>query len=239
MHSAIEPIALIESPYKQKFAIPRQPRLIEEATARCVFLPNFNREEFVRGLEEFSHIWLIFQFHETIDKGWSPLVRPPRLGGNEKKGVFATRATHRPNGLGMSAVKLDKVNYERGQLWLDLTGIDLLDGTPIIDIKPYLPYSDSLPNATAGFADTRPETELEVSFSQSALTQCNHYQNTYPNLQQFIVNVLKQDPRPAYKKNRSGVQDYAMTLYDLNIRWQVIGRENKVTEISAIDSDTL
>ena len=123
----LSPIAFIESPYKQKFAIPRQPRLIPEAKAKCKFIGEFNREEFVRGIEDFSHLWLIFRFHETADKGYSALVRPPRLGGNDKKGVFATRATFRPNGIGMSAVKLEGVYYEKGQLWLSLSGIDLLD----------------------------------------------------------------------------------------------------------------
>ena len=132
-------IGHIQSPYKQKFAIPRQPRLVPQAKAKLVFAADFNREEFVRGLDEFSHIWLLFRFHETADKGYSAMVRPPRLGGNERKGVFATRATFRPNAIGMSAVKLEGIEYKNGQLCLLLAGIDLLDGTPILDIKPYLP----------------------------------------------------------------------------------------------------
>jgi tRNA-Thr(GGU) m(6)t(6)A37 methyltransferase TsaA len=228
----LSPIAFIESPYKQKFAIPRQPRLIPEAKAKCKFVGDFNREEFVRGIEEFSHIWLIFRFHETADKGYSALVRPPRLGGNDKKGVFATRATFRPNGIGMSAVKLEGVHFENGQLWLTLSGIDLLDGTPILDIKPYLPYSDSLPDATAGFADTRPETALNIEFSEQALQFCNASTASYPELYSFITNVLKQDPRPAYKKLKSGMQEYGMSLFDLNIKWQVIDDNISVEEIS-------
>lgn len=228
----LSPIAFIESPYKQKFAIPRQPRLIPEAKAKCKFVGEFNREEFVRGIEDFSHVWLIFRFHETADKGWSPLVRPPRLGGNDKKGVFATRATFRPNGIGMSAVKLEGVHYENGQLWLELSGIDLLDGTPILDIKPYLPYSDSLPNATAGFADTRPETPLLVEFADKAIAFCEQNQTLYPELQSFIEKVLKQDPRPAYKKTKVGLQEYGMSLFDLNIKWQVIESNVTVLEIS-------
>ncbi|WP_062569123.1 tRNA (N6-threonylcarbamoyladenosine(37)-N6)-methyltransferase TrmO [Pseudoalteromonas arabiensis] len=220
----------IQSPYKQKFAIPRQPRLVPEAKAKLVFSSDFNREEFVRGLDEFSHIWLLFRFHETADKGYSAMVRPPRLGGNERKGVFATRATFRPNAIGMSAVKLEGIEYKNGQLCLLLSGIDLLDGTPILDIKPYLPYSDAMTDATAGFADTRPETDMSVEFTDEALAFIEK-QTEQPELKAFISNVLKQDPRPAYKKQRESEQSYGMTLYDFNIRWHVRDNHNTVTSI--------
>ncbi|MCO7206017.1 tRNA (N6-threonylcarbamoyladenosine(37)-N6)-methyltransferase TrmO [Pseudoalteromonas sp. CnMc7-37] len=220
----------IQSPYKQKFAIPRQPRLVPEAKAKLVFRSDFNREEFVRGLDEFSHIWLLFRFHETADKGYSAMVRPPRLGGNERKGVFATRATFRPNAIGMSAVKLEGIEYKNGQLSLLLSGIDLLDGTPILDIKPYLPYSDAMTDATAGFADTRPETDMSVEFSDEALAFIEK-QTEQPELKAFISNVLKQDPRPAYKKQRDSEQSYGMTLYDFNIRWHVKDNHNTVISI--------
>lgn len=227
---SISAIGHIQSPYKQKFAIPRQPRLVPQAKAKLIFTAEFNREEFVRGIEEFSHIWLLFRFHETADKGYSAMVRPPRLGGNERKGVFATRATFRPNALGMSAVKLEGVEYKNGQLSLLLAGIDLLDGTPIVDIKPYLPYSDAMHDASAGFADTRPETQMSVEFC-SEVTEFIAKQTHYPELKDFIANVLKQDPRPAYKKQKQGEQSYGMTLYDFNIRWQVNGEHNLVTHI--------
>nr|WP_193988840.1 tRNA (N6-threonylcarbamoyladenosine(37)-N6)-methyltransferase TrmO [Lelliottia steviae] len=220
----------IQSPYKQKFAIPRQPRLVPEAKAKLVFSSDFNREEFVRGLDEFSHIWLLFRFHETADKGYSAMVRPPRLGGNERKGVFATRATFRPNAIGMSAVKLEGIEYKNGQLCLLLSGIDLLDGTPILDIKPYLPYSDAMTDATAGFADSRPETDMSVEFTDEALAFIEK-QTEQPELKAFISNVLKQDPRPAYKKQRESEQSYGMTLYDFNIRWHVRDNHNTVTRI--------
>lgn len=220
----------IQSPYKQKFAIPRQPRLVPEAKAKLVFSSDFNREEFVRGLDEFSHIWLLFRFHETADKGYSAMVRPPRLGGNERKGVFATRATFRPNAIGMSAVKLEGIEYKNGQLSLLLSGIDLLDGTPILDIKPYLPYSDAMTDASAGFADTRPETDMSVEFSDEALAFIEK-QTEQPELKAFITNVLKQDPRPAYKKQRESDQSYGMTLYYFNIRWHVQNNHNTVTSI--------
>ncbi|MEI8642368.1 tRNA (N6-threonylcarbamoyladenosine(37)-N6)-methyltransferase TrmO [Pseudoalteromonas sp. Hal099] len=227
---SISAVGHIQSPYKQKFAIPRQPRLVPQAKAKLIFTAEFNREEFVRGIEEFSHIWLLFRFHETADKGYSAMVRPPRLGGNERKGVFATRATFRPNAIGMSAVELEGVEYKNGQLSLLLAGIDLLDGTPIIDIKPYLPYSDAMHDASAGFADTRPETQMSVAFSPEAIDFIAK-QTHYPELEDFITNVLKQDPRPAYKKQKQGEQSYGMTLYNYNIRWQVNGEHNLVTSI--------
>ncbi|WP_105199912.1 MULTISPECIES: tRNA (N6-threonylcarbamoyladenosine(37)-N6)-methyltransferase TrmO [unclassified Pseudoalteromonas] len=230
---AIDAIGHIRSPYKQKFAIPRQPRLVDTARAQLVLTGEFNHEEFVRGIEEFTHIWVLFRFHETADKGYSALVRPPRLGGNARKGVFATRATFRPNAIGMSAVELLGVDYANGQVTLQLGGVDLLDGTPVLDIKPYLPYSDALPDASAGFADTRPQTQMTVSFSEQALAFIATLDPAL-QLETFITQVLQQDPRPAYKKNKEGTQSYGMTLYDFNIRWQVDGEHNHVEQISPL-----
>ncbi len=226
-------IGHIKSPYKQKFAIPRQPGLIPEASGKLVLTAPYNDEAIVRGIEAFSHLWLVFVFHETADKGWSPMVRPPRLGGNTRKGVFATRATFRPNPIGLSVVKLDKVVWKNGQLTLEISGLDLLDGTPILDIKPYLPYSDALPSANGGFADAAPDTAMSVSMSEQARIFCQQQQQ-YPHLQVFIEKVLKQDPRPPYKKQREGEQHYGMTLYDFNIKWTVNGEHNHVTEITQL-----
>jgi tRNA-Thr(GGU) m(6)t(6)A37 methyltransferase TsaA len=223
-------IGYIESPYKQKFAIPRQPGLIPEATGKLKLQAPYASETMIRGIEAFSHLWLVFVFHETADKGWSPMVRPPRLGGNTRKGVFATRATFRPNPLGLSVVKLDGVEIHNGAVTLLISGIDLLDGTPILDIKPYLPYSDALADARGGFADAEPETIMKVEFSAAAEQFCRQ-QSAYPKLQQLIEKVLKQDPRPPYKKQRESEQTYGMTLYNFNIKWTVNGEHNYVTEI--------
>ncbi|WP_306522508.1 tRNA (N6-threonylcarbamoyladenosine(37)-N6)-methyltransferase TrmO [Rheinheimera sp.] len=223
-------VGVIESPYKQKFAIPRQPGLIPEAKGALVLSPPYADDAIVRGIESFSHLWLVFVFHETADKGWSPLVRPPRLGGNDKKGVFATRATFRPNPIGLSVVKLDGVQRRGDKLVLLLSGIDLLDGTPVLDIKPYLPYADALPGAAGGFADAAPQTDMTVSFSEQAIAFCQA-QSSLPDLQVFIEKVLKQDPRPPYKKQREEQQSYGMTLYHFNIKWTVDGEHNHVTEI--------
>ncbi|MFY8275051.1 tRNA (N6-threonylcarbamoyladenosine(37)-N6)-methyltransferase TrmO [Pseudoalteromonas sp. SSDWG2] len=229
----ITPIGHIRSPYKQKFAIPRQPRLVDSAKAQLILDEPFNNEEFVRGIEEFSHIWVLFRFHETADKGYSALVRPPRLGGNARKGVFATRATFRPNAIGMSAVELLKVECKGAKVVLHLGGVDLLDGTPVIDIKPYLPYSDAMLDASAGFADTRPHTQMTVDFSEQAL-QFIAATDAQLELKKFITQVLQQDPRPAYKKNKAGMQSYGMTLYNYNIRWHVDGQHNHVEQITAL-----
>lgn len=224
-------IGYIRSPYKQKFAIPRQPGLIKEAVGELELQPPFADDAMVRGIEDFSHLWLLFAFHETADKGWSPLVRPPRLGGNTKKGVLATRATFRPNPIGMSVVQLQAI-YRRGdKLVLQIAGLDLLDGTPVLDVKPYLPYADAIPTATGGFADAAPETDMTVSFADSALLFCQQQQQ-YPLLVTFIEKVLKQDPRPPYKKQRAGEQTYGMNLYHYNIKWTVDGTHNHVTSIT-------
>lgn len=223
-------IGYIKSPYKQKFAIPRQPGLIPEACGQLILETPYADDAIVRGIEAFSHLWLVFVFHETADKGWSPMVRPPRLGGNIRKGVFATRATFRPNPIGLSVVKLEKVVRRHNQLILEISGLDLLDGTPILDIKPYLPYSDALPAANGGFADAAPQTAMTVSMSETATLFCEQQQQ-YPHLRVFIEKVLQQDPRPPYKKQRDGEQHYGMTLYDYNIKWTVNGEHNHVTEI--------
>ncbi|WP_342807195.1 tRNA (N6-threonylcarbamoyladenosine(37)-N6)-methyltransferase TrmO [Alteromonas sp. M12] len=217
----ITPIGHIKTPYKEKFAIPRQPGLVTAAFGQIMFTQAFNSVDFIRGIEQFSHLWLVFQFHQTADKSTSPLVRPPRLGGNEKVGVFASRSTHRPNNLGISAVRLEKVSSISGQHCLIVSGMDLLDNTPIIDIKPYIPYSDSIADAAAGYAQDKPEELLAVRFSKSAQQQLTIYQHKYPHLNILIEQILSQDPRPAYHKTTTSDRLYGVALYDLNIQWRV------------------
>ena len=234
---ALQILGYVRSPYKQKFAIPRQPGLIVEAIGELVLHPPYADDAIIRGMESFSHLWLVFLFHETADKGWSPLVRPPRLGGNEKKGVFATRATFRPNPIGLSVVKFLGSHREGEKLVIKLGGIDLLDGTPILDIKPYLPYADAHPEANGGFADAAPSTDMTVSFAPEALDFCQA-QRKYPELKQFIEKVLRQDPRPPYKKQKDESQSYGMTLYEFNIKWTVDENHNHVTRISELTADS-
>ncbi len=218
-------IAVIESPYQEKFAIPRQPNLVSAAKGKVIFVGEANNPELVRDIEQFSHLWLLFIFHGTQEQGWKPLVRPPRLGGNTKTGVLATRSTFRPNPIGMSVVKLDKVSVENKQTILHISGLDLLNGTPIVDIKPYVPYSDAIIGVNAGFAQTEPKSDLVVSFTEQAQKDVDKFQNKLDskdtNLSLLIEQVLRQDPRPAYKKNKIDDKLYGMRLFDLNIQWKL------------------
>ncbi len=157
-------IGVIESPYKEKFAIPRQPGLIDDGQGYLRLFPPYNHPDAVRGLEQFSHIWLIFIFHQTMTEGWRPLVRPPRLGGNTKMGVFATRSPFRPNPIGISLIELKNLIIRDNEVGLALGSLDLVDDTPVIDIKPYLPFAESLPKAVAGFAQAAPASEMKVFF---------------------------------------------------------------------------
>ncbi|EKO3426888.1 tRNA (N6-threonylcarbamoyladenosine(37)-N6)-methyltransferase TrmO [Vibrio fluvialis] len=228
MHT-IEPIAVIESPYKEKFAVPRQPRLVPSATAQVKLLGEINCPEAVRGIEQFSHLWLLFLFDQNLQAGWKPTVRPPRLGGNERIGVLASRSTFRPNGIGMSAVELRGVSKQGDQIYLDLGSVDLVDGTPIIDIKPYIPYSDSIADAQGGYAEAEPE-QAEVTFSAAALETLQRLPDG--QVQQAVIGeVLAQDPRPAYKKNKPDMKEYAVNLYDLNVKFMVNGNLVTVTAI--------
>lgn len=214
------PIAIIHSPYKEKFAVPRQPGLVPSAKAELEILPPYNDINAYSDLHSFSHLWLVFVFHKNIDqKQWSPMVRPPRLGGNKRVSVFATRSPSRPNPIGLSLVEFHGVEQREGKIFLQLSNIDLVDGTPIIDIKPYIPYADANPNATAGFAQNKPEILMTIRFSEEALNMLQQHKESHPELKQLIIEVLQQDPRPAYKKNKPDSKVYAVHLSDFNISW--------------------
>ncbi|HEJ9662139.1 TPA: tRNA (N6-threonylcarbamoyladenosine(37)-N6)-methyltransferase TrmO [Proteus mirabilis] len=227
----ITSIGHIISPYKEKFAVPRQPGLVQDGVGQLILHTPYNHPDAVRGLEQFSHLWLLFIFHQTAQQGWHPLVRPPRLGGNAKLGVFATRSTFRPNSIGMSLVELKDIIIEKQSVILQLGSLDLIDGTPIIDIKPYLPYAESIADATAGFAQYAPHEEMDILFSEDATQQLQYYSHQYPHLMRFITQVLQQDPRPAYKKSEQSDRVYAVHLLDFNIRWQVNGQQTLVLSI--------
>lgn len=217
----LQTIAHTSSPYKQKFAIPRQPGLVREARGELLFTPEFSNPDCLRGLEQFSHIWVLFLFHETAARGWSPLVQPPRLGGKTGMGVFATRSTFRPNPLGLSV--LENLGWDRQgkQLILKVGGLDLLEGTPIVDIKPYLPYADALADARAGYATLAPHSNFRVVFSEASRQSLAELQGEYPDLESFITGVLEQDPRPAWRQKPGDERQYGMNLYDLNIKWRL------------------
>ncbi|NAW91877.1 MULTISPECIES: tRNA (N6-threonylcarbamoyladenosine(37)-N6)-methyltransferase TrmO [unclassified Vibrio] len=229
MHT-IAPIGTIETPYKEKFAVPRQPRLVASASARVKLIGHANCLESVRGIEQFSHVWLLFLFDQNLDAGWKPTVRPPRLGGNERIGVFASRATFRPNGIGMSAVELKGVTQQGDQVYLELGSVDLVDNTPIIDIKPYIPYSDSIATAGGGYAESEPD-KIAVTFSQAALTVLNARAD-HDMVKAVIEQVLAQDPRPAYKKHKIDYKEYAVNLFDLNVKFTIA---NNLVSVTAIE----
>ncbi len=214
----IEAIGFCRSPFKQKFGIPRQPGLVS-AHGQIELTGQYNQLDFVEGIEQYSHLWLLFSFHENLEQGFKAKVRPPRLGGNEKMGVFATRSTFRPNGIGQSVVQLHNVENNNGQITLNISGMDLVDGTPIFDIKPYIPYSDNILDAQGGIAHSEPKLK-QVNFSVNATAQLQtiHDANKF---QQLIEQVLAQDPRPAYKQLKADDKTYFISLYDFNISWSV------------------
>ncbi len=234
MNYSLTPIAIIHSPFKEKFGTPRQPQLTPSVGARIDFIPEFATPEAVRGLEGFSHIWIIFLFHQNWQKGWKPTVRPPRLGGNQRVGVYASRSPFRPNPIGLSAVELLSTHCEQGNVSLKVQGADLIDGTPILDIKPYIPYGDSIPNATGGFADQRPRPTLQVEFTHFAKKQLNQGQKKSPELETMIKETLSLDPRPAYRYNKEDSQEYGVLLDRYNICWHVAGEKAIVSRIDSI-----
>lgn len=215
-------IGVIRSPYKEKFAVPRQPGLVKNGGGELHLLPPYNQADAVRGLENFSHLWILFVFHQTMEGGWRPTVRPPRLGGNARMGVFATRSTFRPNPIGMSLVELKGIRCQKEHVVLELGSLDLVDGTPVVDIKPYLPFAEALPEASASYAQQAPQAEVAVSFTPETEARLLELEKRYPRLKVFISEVLAQDPRPAYRKEEDTGKTYAVWLLDFNVRWRVI-----------------
>ena len=228
MEHVIRPIARIRSDLPTKFGVPRQAGLVEELEAAVIFEPDYRNPDALRGLEGFSHIWLIWQFSETLREGWSPTVRPPRLGGNARMGVFATRSPFRPNALGLSCVRLLRIEKDPalGPV-LRVAGADLVDGTPIFDIKPYLPYADCRPEATGGFAPDAGRT-LEVVFAEGV------EERVPADKRAALRGVLARDPRPRYQNDPGRVyrllfagQEIAFTAEGSQLR--VIGAEPVLT----------
>lgn len=214
MAYSVEPIGFVRSCFKEKFAIPRQPQLAPAARGVLELLPPFDQGEAVQGLEQVSHVWLLFMFHEALEDKPRLKVRPPRLGGNQSIGVFATRATHRPNGIGQSVVRLDKVEGAR----LHLSGIDLLDGTPVLDIKPYVPYADNVPGAVNAIASAAP-VPIAVQWQEVGLVQARtHAARLGQPLVELIEQCLAQDPRPAYQKP-APEREYGARFWDVDVRW--------------------
>lgn len=223
----IQPIARMHSDFATKFGIPRQSGLVEELQSTIVFEPEFRNSDALRGIDGFSHLWIIWQFSEAVRQGWSPTVRPPRLGGNTRMGVFATRSPFRPNNLGLSCVRLLGIEQteELGTV-LHVGGADLMDGTPIFDIKPYIPYSDSHPDALGGFTATAEEYLLDVDFPPTLLDKLP------PEKRQAAIGVLTHDPRPSYQRKADRI--YGLTFAGYDIRFQVDNNHLTVCSVERI-----
>ena len=225
MKAEIQAIAHMKSDFPTKFGIPRQSGLVEALRSTIVFAPEFRNPDALRGIEGFSHLWLIWQFSQAVRQDWSPTVRPPRLGGNVRMCVFATRSPFRPNSLGLSCVRLLGVEETRefGTV-LHVGGADLMDGTPIFDIKPYIPYSDARPDAVGGFTDHADDFLLEVVFPDELLKRIPTAKR------QALLGVLSHDPRPSYQRDANRV--YGLSFAGFNIRFSVSDGVLTVTEIS-------
>lgn len=222
----MKPIAHIRSDFAEKFGVPRQSGLVESLEADILFEPAYRDPDALRGLEGFSHLWLIWVFDRAVRERWSPTVRPPRLGGNVRMGVFATRSPFRPNPIALSCVKLAAIRQTDDGPVLRVTGADLVDGTPILDIKPYIPYADSHPDALGGFAAVPAGETLTVDIPPTLLEQVP------PDRREALRGVLAQDPRPHYQKDPTRV--YGFPFAGLEVRFTVDGTQLTVREIRPV-----
>lgn len=227
MEITIQPIAKMHSDFPAKFGIPRQSGLVEDLESTIVFEPEYRNPDALRGIEEFSHLWIIWQFSEAVRQGWSPTVRPPRLGGNTRMGVFATRSPFRPNNLGLSCVRLLGIQQtQQDGLILRVSGADLMDGTPIFDIKPYIPYADAHPEAAGGFTDRAGQFLLTVHFPPELLSRLPDEK------QAAALGVLSHDPRPSYQRSAGRV--YGLGFAGFDIRFIVAGQDLTVVDVQPI-----
>ena len=223
----IQVIARMHSDFLSKFGIPRQSGLVDSLRSTIVFEPEFRNPDALRGIEDFSHLWIIWQFSEAVRQGWSPTVRPPRLGGNTRMGVFATRSPFRPNNLGLSSVKLLGVEQtEKYGAVLHVGGADLMDGTPIFDIKPYIAYGDAHPDARGGFTDRAGDFLLNVDFPATLLSRLPEEKRD------AAIGVLSHDPRPSYQRQPDRI--YGLTFAGFDIRFQVQGNVLTVKEVNKV-----
>lgn len=236
-----EPIGILNTCFKEKFGIPRQARLVPGAFGVIQLRNDPLLRNAVRELERFSHLWVIFVFHQHDAKNWKPSIRPPRLGGAKKVGVLASRSPHRPNPIGISAVKLEKIDFEAQEgIEIHVSGIDCLDGTPVLDIKPYIPYADAIPEASAGWAE-EPIERVPVVFSDQAMHSIRSLVavGKYPqNIQDLIQGMLELDPRPAFQKRQMPRQSaqaegasYGFRLFDFDVKWRIEGQQFCVVDV--------
>ncbi len=226
MQKTISPIAIIENDYKEKFGIPRNSGRAKSVISKITFYKDFRSIDAVRGLQDFSHLWLIFDFSLVKQDKFSPLVRPPRLGGNKKVGVFASRSPFRPNGLGLSCVKIEKIDlHDSNAPIIYVSGADLLDKTPIFDIKPYIPFADCVPDAVGGYADENQDHKLEVMFDKGIKEQIPQEKLV------SLIECLADDPRPSYQDDG---RIYGMTFANLNVKFSVKENTLSVHEVEIL-----
>lgn len=225
------PVGIVHSCYKEKFGTPRQPGLIPSAEAVIELVEPYNQPDYIRELEQFSHLWLVFIFHQHVGKEIKATVRPPRLGGNKRIGVFASRSPFRPNPLGLSVVRIKSIENKAGRVSIVVSGVDLIDGTPILDIKPYIPYTDAITDAHAGYANDAPGFQISVSFKNQTSDLLKLYESEFPMLKQLIIDTISMDPRPAYSLDGG---EYGIKLHDFNIRWSINGTEAAVISIERL-----
>lgn len=234
------PIGVLQTCFKEKFGIPRQPGLVTGAEGILKLNPDPFLRQAIRELEGFSHLWVIFVFHEHDAKNWKPSIRPPRLGGSRKVGVLASRSPHRPNPIGLSAVKLGRIDLDAlGGIEIHVSGVDVLDGTPVLDIKPYLPYADAIPDAKSGWAE-EPIRRHEVEFTLQADAAIQERGQMQPNLRAMIVEMLSLDPRPAFQQRRMPPERveaqgarYGFRLFDYDVKWEI--RDGRFHVLDVVD----
>jgi tRNA-Thr(GGU) m(6)t(6)A37 methyltransferase TsaA len=229
MMFTFESIGTLTTCFKEKFGIPRQSRLVEEARGILKLRDDDSLKNAVRSLKEFSHIWIVFVFHRHDAKNWKPSIRPPRLGGAKKVGVLASRSPHRPNPIGISVVRLDKIDLDAPNgVEIHVSGVDILDGTPVLDIKPYLPYADSVPSANSGWAEES-IARIPIKFTNDAIKKIDRAVVLgHPNLKALIIGMLELDPRPAFQKRRLPASckeaigtSYGFRLFDYDVKWKI------------------
>lgn len=222
----IKPIAFIKTDFKEKFGIPRQSGIIENICGEIVFEKQFRHPDALRGIEEYSHLWLIFDFTQNHRTQFSPTVRPPRLGGNTRVGVFATRSPFRPNNLGLSCVKLEGIKHDetQGDI-LIVSGVDLLDNTPIYDIKPYIPYCDCKPQAKGSFSDEFKDYKIDVLYDE------NVFLDVEKSVKENIINIISQNPKPAYKQDK---KEYKFLFSDYEITFEITGEKAVILKIENV-----
>lgn len=220
----IKPIAYIKTPFDKKFGIPRQSGRAENLKGVIEFLPEYSNPDAFKKIETFTHLWIIFDFSKSHKNGFTPMVRPPRLGGNEKVGVFASRSPFRPNSIGLSSVKYENLEFKGGRAYLTVSGVDLLNGTPVYDVKPYVKFSDSHPDAVCGYADEHENDKLNVEFSGDTFTMIES------DLRDALIECLSDDPRPSYIED--GDRVYRMKYYAYDVAFKVKNKTLTVIEVN-------